>query len=208
MLPRADVRDRLVGAYGIDMLPLGARVGTSSPRRSAQLLRHRPDLAIVPLRGNVATRLAKLERGDADAIILAAAGLDRLGQGEIGTPIETDEMLPAPAQGAIGVEVRADDTATGALVKAIGHRPTQACVATERRLLKGLGGDCRTPIAALAEWIAEERVRLRAEIWSSDGRDGVALEREFEVEHPDAPEWMAAEMLRLAEPRLKRLFGR
>ena len=100
VLPRADPRDRLIGASNIDTLPIGARVGTNSPRRSAQLLALRPDLQIVLLRGNVATRLAKLEAGDADATLLAAAGLDRLGMGTIGVIIPVDVMLPAAAQGA------------------------------------------------------------------------------------------------------------
>src|SRR5918997_213062 len=95
MLPRADVRDRLVGADSLAALPRGARIGTSSPRRTAQLLCRRPDLEIVPFRGNVATRLAKLARGEASATLLAAAGLDRLGKGDIGTPIDPEHLLPA-----------------------------------------------------------------------------------------------------------------
>ena len=109
MLPRADVRDRLIGADSLDALPQGARVGTSSPRRAAQLLRARPDLRIVPIRGNLDTRLAKVEAGEVDATLLAAAGLDRLGRPKVGKPLPVDVMLPAPGQGAIGIECRADD---------------------------------------------------------------------------------------------------
>jgi hydroxymethylbilane synthase len=148
MLPRADVRDRLIGAETIEGLPHWAKVGTSSPRRAAQLLARRPDLNIVAFRGNVATRLRRLEMGEADATLLAAAGLERLGQSEIGTALE--DMLPAPAQGAVGVEVLAANARVRALVQAIDDRPTHLCVSAERRLLEALGGSCRSPIAALA----------------------------------------------------------
>ena len=121
MLPRADVRDRLVGAESIEALKQGAVIGTSSPRRAAQMQRLRPDFTITMFRGNVATRLAKLDAGEADATLLAAAGLDRLGQGDIGSTIPTDVMLPAPAQGAVGIEARADDADMLALLVAINH---------------------------------------------------------------------------------------
>ena len=107
VLPRADARDRLVGAGSIDALPRGARVGTASPRRAAQLLHLRPDLLIQLIRGNVGTRLDKIARGEADATMLAAAGLDRLGMTDIGVAIAESVMLPAPAQGAIGIETLA-----------------------------------------------------------------------------------------------------
>ena len=168
MLPRADPRDRLVGADRLEALPEGARVGTSSPRRRAQLLARRPDLAIATMRGNVQTRLAKLERGEADATLLAAAGLDRIGLGEIGTAI--DDMLPAPAQGAVGIEIRADRTDLRALVEAIDDAATHRCVAAERAFLAALGGDCRSAVAAHAE-TAGASVRLRAEILSPDGAE-------------------------------------
>ena len=132
MLPRADVRDRLVGAASIAALKPGAVIGTSSPRRAAQLRRLRPDLRPVLFRGNVDTRLAKLAAGEVDATLLAAAGLDRLGRSDVGTAVPIDEMLPAPAQGAVGIEVRADDAATAALIAAIDHAPTSRCVAAER----------------------------------------------------------------------------
>ena len=126
MLPRADVRDRLIGAGSLADLPHGAVVGTSSPRRAAQVRRIRPDLETVSIRGNVATRLAKREAGEVDATLLAAAGLDRLGHGEVGSPIALDVMLPAPAQGAVGIECRADDARVAALLGAIDHADTSA----------------------------------------------------------------------------------
>jgi hydroxymethylbilane synthase len=132
MLPRADVRDRLIGADSIAELPRGAVVGTSSPRRRAQLLRLRPDLKVVLFRGNVDTRLAKLAAGEADATLLAAAGLDRLGRDGVGRAIPTDEMLPAPAQGAVGIEVLASHDEAMVAVAAIDDPATSACVRTER----------------------------------------------------------------------------
>ncbi|KQM64338.1 porphobilinogen deaminase [Sphingomonas sp. Leaf17] len=172
MLPRADVRDRLIGVESIDALRQGAVVGTSSPRRRAQLLRLRPDLRIVLFRGNVDTRLAKLAAGEVDATLLAAAGLDRLGRVDVGVAVPTDVMLPAPAQGAVGIEVRADDAIAHALVAAIDHGETSDCVLAERGLLAALGGDCHTPLAALAS-LSGETLRLRAVLLSSDGTDQV-----------------------------------
>ena len=139
MLPRADVRDRLIGADSVAALRQGAVVGTSSPRRRAQLLRLRPDLDVVLFRGNVDTRLAKLAAGEADATLLAAAGLDRLGR-EVGHAIPTDEMLPAPAQGAVGIEVRAGDETAAVIVGAIDDPATSQCVLAERALLAEAGG--------------------------------------------------------------------
>src|SRR5688572_25313616 len=109
VLERADVRDRLIGADSIEALPRGAHIGTSSPRRTAQMLRLRPDLKVSPIRGNVDTRLAKVAAREFDATLLAAAGLDRLGRSEVGAAIAVETMLPAPAQAAIGAECRADD---------------------------------------------------------------------------------------------------
>jgi hydroxymethylbilane synthase len=197
MLERADPRDRLVGADSLDALAQGARVGTASPRRQAQLLARRPDLRIVTLRGNVQTRLAKVERGEADATLLAAAGLDRLGI-TAGTVI--DDMIPAPAQGAIGVEVRADDEAVRALVEAIDHVATHRCVAAERALLAALGGDCRSAIAAQGE-CRSDGIWLRAEILSPDGR-------EVRSGEGDAPAALAAALLDQASADLKAMFGR
>ena len=168
MLPRADVRDRLIGAASIDALRHGATIGTSSPRRAAQLRRHRPDLSIALFRGNVDTRLAKLAAGEVDATLLAAAGLDRLGRGDVGTAIPSQVMLPAPAQGAVGIETRADDETLQVLLGAIDDATTSTCVLAERALLASLGADCHSPVAALAT-LAGDTLLLRAELLSEDG---------------------------------------
>jgi hydroxymethylbilane synthase len=203
MLARADVRDRLVGADSIEMLPSWARVGTSSPRRAAQLLARRPDLNIVPFRGNVATRLRRLQTGEADATLLAAAGLDRLAHPEIGTPL--DDMLPAPAQGAIGVEMRAGNRKLAAILKAIDHRPTSLCVGAERAFLEGLGGTCRSPVAALAEFEGDH-LRLRAEILTADGKEVERLDTRFPAGDLDTPRRLAGHLLDRAAPVLRALF--
>jgi hydroxymethylbilane synthase len=203
MLPRADVRDRLIGADGIAALRPGAVVGTSSPRRRAQLLRLRPDLKVVLFRGNVDTRLAKLREGKADATLLAAAGLDRLGRA-VGHAISTDEMLPAPAQGAVGIEVRASDEAARAIVGAIDYPATSACVLTERALLAALGADCHSPVAALAS-LSGEMLTLRAELLSEDGRDHVAGHAEG-IDGAAVGARLAADLLARAPGAVRRLF--
>ena len=203
MLPRADVRDRLIGANGISELRRGARVGTSSPRRAAQLLARRPDLEIVTFRGNVQTRLAKLEAGEADATLLAAAGLERLGLSGVGRVL--NELLPAPAQGAVGVEVRSGAQRVAELVRAIDHRETHACVAAERRLLEGLRGTCRSPVAALAR-LEGENIQLSAEILTGDGAECQQGSAAFGVEDDEAPLVLARELLGKASPELQALF--
>ena len=153
---RADARDAFVvasrhaGVTTVSALPPGARVATSSPRRVSQLLRIRPDLVTVAMAGNVDTRLQRLEEGRADALILACAGLDRLGRGGVITRrLEPDEMLGAPAQGALGVGCREDDAETLAALKTMDHRPTRVAVEAERELLQflrgGMSGACRRP---------------------------------------------------------------
>ena len=179
MLERADPRDRLVVRGGVTAttiadLPHSARLGTSSPRRAAQVRRLRPDLVTMLLRGNVQTRLAKLAAGEVDATLLAAAGLDRLGMHDIGQAQAIDLLLPAASQGAIGIECRADDAATFALLKTIDHAPTHRAVAAERALLATLGGDCRSPVAAYAHWLDDGALRVDAEIFSDDGAEHVA----------------------------------
>jgi hydroxymethylbilane synthase len=203
MLPRADVRDRLIGAESIEALPHWGRVGTSSPRRTAQLLARRPDLNIVAFRGNVATRLRKLEMGEADATLLAAAGLDRLGQGEIGVAIP--DMLPAPSQGAVGIEVRTDNQRVRAHVDLINDGPTCTCVWAERRFLQALGGTCHSPVAALAT-IEGEDVRLRAEILTPDGQEREDGEIRFAPGDEDAPARLARELLARAGATLRSQF--
>jgi hydroxymethylbilane synthase len=204
MLERADVCDRLIGGDSLAALPVGARVGTSSPRRAAQILARRPDLVIVPFRGNVETRLRKLEKGEADATLLASAGLDRLDHPEIGVVL--DDFLPAPAQGAVGIEVRTSDPRTRALAAAIDHRDTHACVAAERRLLEGLGGTCRSPIAALAR-LESDHIHLRAEILTGDGREIERCDTRFPLGDRRAPIELARDMLRRASPPLRALFA-
>jgi hydroxymethylbilane synthase len=150
---RADARDVLVAAMPCTLasLPAGARVGTSSLRRSAQLLAKRPDLVVLPIRGNVDTRIRKAMNGEYDAVLLAAAGLERLGLGQhIVEMIPLDMILPAPGQGALAVQCRANDEAARDCLAAIDHLPTRRAVSAERAFLKALGGGCSAPIAAYA----------------------------------------------------------
>jgi len=192
MLERAETADRLIGADSIEALPEGARLGTSSPRRAAQMLARRPDLAVSPIRGNVQTRLAKIERGEFDATLLAGAGLARLGL-DIGAPLD---LLPAPAQGAIGVETLSERGDLRDLLARIDHAPTHQAVDTERKLLAALGGDCHSAVAALAE-----EGRLRAEIMLPDGS-------EVRSGEGDDPDELAGRLLGNASGGLKAMFGR
>ena len=205
MLPRADVRDRLVGAASVDTLPQGARIGTSSPRRAAQLRHLRPDVTIVPFRGNVDTRLRKLADGEADATLLAAAGLDRLSRDEVGHAVPIDVMLPAPAQGAVGVEARADDAATLVWLAAIDDLATRTCVIAERALLAALGADCYSPMAALAR-IDGSSIDIVAELLSEDGAHRCADRMKIPAARPDEAGALADRLLAQAPPALARLF--
>lgn len=206
MLPRADVRDRLIGAPSIASLRHGAVIGTSSPRRVAQLKRMRPDFETVLFRGNVDTRLAKVAAGEVDASMLAAAGLDRLGRPDVGVGIETDVMLPAPAQGAVGIEARAaDDTILGWLA-AIDHQATHLCVLVERALLAALQADCHSPVAALAV-IEDDLVWMRAELFAEDGSAHVTGERRGAVDDGTLAERLAADLLERAPEAVRRLFA-
>lgn len=206
MLDRADARDRLIGADSIGDLPEGAVVGTSSPRRAAQLLRLRPDLRIQPIRGNVDTRLGKVAAGEFHATLLAAAGLDRLGRSDVGVAIGDDVMLPAPGQAAIGIECRADDADTRALLAAINHQPTHAAVSAERAFTRALGGTCHSPVGALARLVAGQ-VHLRAQILSEDGRERIFDEARFAADDEVAPAALAVAMLGRAPESIRRLFG-
>jgi hydroxymethylbilane synthase len=173
ILPRADVRDAFISAKAPSLaeLPPGAVIGTSSLRRGAQLKRLRPDLRVVDFRGNVETRLKKLAEGQADATLLALAGLERLGLAAHATSIlSTDEMLPAVAQGAIGVTCRGDDAKTRALLAALNDNTSATAVACERAFLARLDGSCKTPIAGLAE-IEDGMVRFRGMILAPDGSE-------------------------------------
>jgi hydroxymethylbilane synthase len=205
MLARADVRDRLIGSTSIEGLPQGAVVGTSSPRRAAQLKRLRPDLEIVSIRGNVDTRLAKLQAGEVDATLLAAAGLDRLGRDQVGNPIDPAQMLPAPAQGAIGIECRSDDAMTAAFLHSIDHRETHAAVLAERVFTRALGGTCHSPVAALAR-IEGDEIRFSCELLSADGRDRLAEEIRFPAGDLEAAAELARQMIGQAPESIRILF--
>ncbi|MGK2285543.1 hydroxymethylbilane synthase [Pedomonas sp. V897] len=210
ILPREDVRDRLIApnATGVADLPQGARIGTSSLRRGAQMKLLRPDFQIVPFRGNVQTRLDKLARGEADATLLAAAGLRRLGMDHVGAPIPVEQMLPAPAQAAIGVTVRTDDAFTRAAVGALNHAETALAVAAERAFLARLDGSCRTPIAALATLEADGQVRIRGQILSPDGAHEVAGEvRGAPEEAERLATALAEELIGRGGPAIRALFG-
>lgn len=174
ILPREDVRDAFISlqANSFQDLPEGSVVGTSSLRRRAQVKALRPDLQVVEFRGNVQTRLKKLEDGVADATLLACAGLNRLGMvDKITRAIEADEMLPAVAQGAIGLEIRDGDTEVSAFLDPLNDEQTSLCVRTERAFLRALDGSCRTPIAGLAEFAGPDAIRFRGMILTPDGRD-------------------------------------
>lgn len=181
VLKRADVRDAFISltAKTLADLPQGATLGTASIRRQAQALRARPDLKFTLLRGNVGTRLAKLAEGECDATFLAAAGLKRLGQADkITDLIETTTMLPAPAQGAIGIETRTTDAAVRKRLAPLHHLPTAIAITAERAFLKALDGSCRTPIAALAE-IDGDTLSFRGEVFTPGG--GKSFYRATEV---------------------------
>ncbi|MEH6833217.1 hydroxymethylbilane synthase [Falsihalocynthiibacter arcticus] len=177
-LPREDVRDAFISPTVARLadLPLGAVVGTSSMRRHAQLKKVRPDLDVIEFRGNVQTRLKKLSEGVASCTFLAMAGLNRLGMTHVvASAIEVSEMLPAVAQGAIGIEQRADDARSSEMLAAIHDIPTGQRLAAERAFLAALDGSCETPIAGLAE-ISGDTLRLRGEIIRPDGSESLADE--------------------------------
>lgn len=171
-LEREDVRDAFmsVTAQSLDHLPENAKFGTSSIRRAAQVLRQRPDLEIVPFRGNVGTRLQKLLDGVADATMLAVAGLNRLGEGHRATALLDPEIfMPAPAQGAIGITLRPDDQRIADLVAPLDHAPTHMAISAERAMLAVLDGSCRTPVGALSR-LEGGTLTLKGQILSLDGK--------------------------------------
>ncbi len=179
--PRAEVQDRLISNanHSLATLPQGAAVGTSSRRRAAQLLYHRPDLQIQPIRGNVQTRIDQVRQGTFDATILASAGLERLAIEDVGgTLLSLEEMLPAPGQGALAIETRIDDARSSEIVRMLDDRATRASVTAERSLLKHLSGGCLAPIAAYGRTSGND-LSLTAVVLSVDGtvrlqRDGVS----------------------------------
>lgn len=173
LLPREDVRDAFISprAASLDDLPKGAVVGSASLRRQAQILNHRPDLSVITFRGNVQSRLRKLDAGEVDATLLAVAGLNRLGRADVATAImDPDMMLPAVAQGAIGIESRIGDTRINDMLAVITCTKTMTCVTAERALLAALDGSCRTPIAALATLDGGE-LSLRGRVLRPDGSE-------------------------------------
>jgi hydroxymethylbilane synthase len=205
VLERADPRDRIIGAESIPALRQGAVVGTSSPRRKAQLLALRPDLVIVPLRGNVDTRLGKLASGEMDAIVLAAAGLDRLGR-DAGTPVPLDTMLPAPAQAVIALECRADDSRTLEALGRIDDPGAHEAILAERAFTAALGATCHSPVAALAT-VTGDQIALRAEILAEDGSARIADQAMFDAGDLDVPAALARAMLARAPDSIRRLFA-
>ncbi|WP_421779690.1 hydroxymethylbilane synthase [Kiloniella litopenaei] len=202
VLEREDPRDALFSskANSLADLPKGAVVGSASLRRQAQIKAKRPDLEVITFRGSVQTRLRKLEEGQVDATLLAVAGLNRLKQSDLITAaLSTEEMLPAPAQGAVGLEVRIGDDRVRAYVDAIHHEPTMQRITAERACLAELDGSCRTPIAALAE-IEGDELYLRTMLAATDGSEIFTTERR-------GPISSAEEMGRSAGRELKEQAG-
>lgn len=202
-LPREDVRDAFVSPTlsGIGALAEGAVVGTSSLRRKAQLLHRRPDLSVVEFRGNVQTRLKKLAEGVAECTFLACAGLNRLEMNDVpATPVDPQEMLPAVAQGAIGIERRLDDDNTASLLAAIHDTATGQRLAAERRFLLTLDGSCETPIAGLAT-LEGATLSLKGEVLRPDGSDALSSSRSGPIaDGPAMGEDLANELLQRAGP--------
>jgi hydroxymethylbilane synthase len=206
MRPRGDYRDRLIGASSIAELRQGARVGTSSPRRAAQLLHLRPDLEIVPFRGNVETRLRKVEAGEVDATLLASAGLKRLGLEKVGTAIPVEQLLPAPAQGALGMECRTDDNRTQSVLTTVNNQITYSAIMGERAFTRALGASCYSPVAALA-LLDDGELRMRAQLYSEDGSEMIEDKTVFDCGDDDAPRELARRMLENAPESVRRLFS-
>ncbi len=203
VLKREDVRDVFISnkVNSLAELPAGSVVGTSSLRRQAQILHNRPDLKVRLFRGNVQTRLRKLSEGGADATLLALAGLNRLGKSGLATEILTPEvMLPAVAQGAIGITCRKGDAEMSELILALNHSPTMVRVTAERALLDALDGSCRTPVGGLADFLIDGSLHLRALVAKEDGSRVYVTER-------DGPASDAVIMGRDAGEELRRRAG-
>ncbi len=192
---RADPRDALAGKK-LSELEEGTRVGTSSLRRAAQLRRLRPDVRVEDIRGNVDTRLRKLDEGQYDAVLLAAAGVERLGwRDRLAEILEPSIMCPAIGQGALAVQIRADDAATRKLVSSLNDPATQTAVSAERALLAALGGGCQAPLGGHAR-LDDGRLTLSAIVVSPDGRQSVATHVEGDPREPEALGRKAADDLR------------
>jgi hydroxymethylbilane synthase len=203
--PRGDVRDRIIGAESVDRLKQGAVVGTASPRRKAQLLRMRPDLEIVPIRGNVETRLKKVEAGEVDATLLAAAGLKRL-EITAGTAIPTEIILPPPGQAVIGMECRTNDTMTQSVLTTVNNQITYDCVMAERAFSRALGGTCHSPVAAFCV-LEDGDLRMRAQLYSEDGSEMIEDRVVFDCGEYAPPEELARSLLDRAPESIRRLFA-
>ena len=198
IMEREDPRDAFVSARypALSALPAGARVGTSSLRRECQVRARHGGLEVRPLRGNVTTRLRKLDEGAFDAVLLAAAGLRRLGlEHRVTALLDPDESLPAPGQGALGLECRAERADLTELLETLNHRETRICVSAERALSRALSGSCNVPLGAYAE-LSGARLRLRAFVGMPDGSRLIAGERAGPAEDPDALGTALAEELR------------
>lgn len=208
---REDPRDCLISRakLALEKLPPGARIGTSSLRRQAQLRHHRPDLEVLDLRGNVDTRIRKLESGEFEAIVLAMAGVSRLGAKEKVTQIfDEDLMLPAVGQGALGIETRANDEQTSRLVAALDDDETRACVTAERALLRELQGGCQVPLGAWGR-IRGGELHLEAAVFSPSGSEYVRLDEGGSPGEAEAVGVrLAQSMIEAEADRILRLAGR
>jgi len=193
---RHDPREALVNGRSLSELPAGTRVGTSSLRRIAQVRFLRPDLEVVPLRGNVPTRVRKVESHDGlDAALLAIAGLERLGLGGRGAVIDPLDVMPAPGQGALGVEIRADDKATRSVLRPLHDDASAVAVSAERALLAALGGGCQAPVAA---WVSREQgaeSRLYGRVTDRDGAAQLTASAELDARKPEAAGEAVARLL-------------
>lgn len=208
---REDARDCLISRTGrtLSSLPAGARVGTSSLRRQAQIRHHRLDLDVIDLRGNVDTRLKKLDAGDFDAIVLAMAGVNRLGAANRITQVfKSDVMLPAVGQGALGIETRAADDETSRLVFALDDADTRACITAERALLHELQGGCQVPLGAWARLVNGE-LHMEAAVFSSDGRESIRRDMRGSLDDPSgAGNRLGRILIGAGADRILRLAGR
>ena len=195
--PREDARDVIVsrGGEALSQLPSGARLGTSSPRRAAQVRAHRPDIDIVDLRGNIGTRLRKVTEGEMEAAVLAAAGLIRMGWKDRITEYLPPEICLSPAgQGALAIQIRVDDAAVGEMISPLDHEPTRQATTSERAFLGRLGGGCQTPIGAFGR-VLGSRLRLQGMVASPRGEDLLRDEMDGETAEPEKTGWELAQRL-------------
>ncbi len=204
--PRGDYRERLIGADSLDALPQGAVVGTSSPRRAAQLRSIRPDLKIVPLRGNVETRLEKVRSGELDATLLTSAALKRLGMPDVGVAVPVEVLLPAPGQAALGMECRTDDNVTQSVLTTVNDQITYWAVSAERAFTRALGASCNSPVAALAI-LDDGELGMRAQLFSEDGSEMIQDKARFDCGDDNTPAKLAERMLERAPPAIRSLFA-